>query len=140
MFNFASSYADGSLAKENRWVGDRIYKKGVYYALVLIPWNPEKISKKSIQNKSNVNAPWVLYVNTHYASLPLAYSYAYGNIRHSLGVYTYRRGALTLFVSIDRAILRSPKVWSEQQYRASRFFFYFQNTTKFLQISGLLKS
>ncbi|MEE1097455.1 MAG: hypothetical protein U0K83_03895 [Bacteroidales bacterium] len=63
-----------------------------------------------VKNKSNVNAPWVLYISTHYASLPLAYSYAYGNIRHSLGVYTYRRGALTLFVSTGRAMRRPQNV------------------------------
>ena len=36
--------------------------KGVYYALVLATWNPEKISKVQVKNKVAVDAPWLYYL------------------------------------------------------------------------------
>ena len=107
------------------WVGTDI-DKGVYYALVLTVRNPEKISK-FVKNKATVNAPWLWYTQPslcqgHWCTrTPMA-------TLGTAGLLVYiQRGALTLLASTNRAILRSLRVWSEQQYRASRFFYVFLN-------------
>ena len=37
--------------------------RGVYYALVLTPWNLA-VSNTNVKNKATVDAPWVCYIHT----------------------------------------------------------------------------
>ena len=102
--------------------------KGVYYALVLALWNPEKISKLPVKTKATVDAPWLyLYVQPSLCQghwcirTPMATLGTSG-----LLVYTYSVGSfLLLFCFSTFRLARASRSRSKQQGRTSRFLFVF---------------
>ena len=87
---FAKSHADCALYGRGWAVGQDIYK-GVYYALVLTFWNPEKISSAS-QRQSNVNVPWVCYMHASLCRTAIGVSLCHWCLSVLWWLYTYRRG------------------------------------------------
>ena len=74
-----------SPTEKNGRVGQDIWK-GVYYALVLTPWNLA-VSKMNVKKQSNVNAPWVCYIHTSNTVQPLVYPYPMATIGIEVVLY-----------------------------------------------------
>ena len=96
--------------------------KGVYYAWVLTVRKPRKFSMQ-VRNKATVDAPWVCYIHTHYYLIAIGVSVHQWNYRCSGLLYRIDVGLRRCSLRLAGPFPRSLRLWSERQFRASRFFY-----------------